>query len=45
MRRAPIALLAALALSAAGLAGCDGPLLFAELEVQSLRATMPIRPS
>ncbi|HET8539784.1 MAG TPA: hypothetical protein VFL83_07915 [Anaeromyxobacter sp.] len=37
MRRA--SLLAALAL--ATLAGCDRPLLFAELEVPSLRATMP----
>jgi hypothetical protein len=39
MRRAPIApLLAALA---AALSGCGGPLLYAELEVPTLRATMP----
>ncbi len=40
MRRAPLALLAAV-LATAVLAGCDGPLLFAELQVPSLHATLP----
>ncbi len=40
MRRAPTARLALLALAAA-LSGCDGPLLFAELQVPTVRATMP----
>jgi len=39
MRRAPLALLAVLVL--APLQGCGGPLLFAELQVPSLRATLP----
>jgi hypothetical protein len=39
MHRAPAALLAALLLAA--LPACDGPLLFAELSVPSLRATLP----
>jgi hypothetical protein len=39
MRRAPTALLASLA--AVLLSACDGPLLFAELQVPTVRATMP----
>jgi predicted small lipoprotein YifL len=39
MRRAPLALLAAAALAA--LQGCGGPLLFAELQVSSVRVTLP----
>jgi predicted small lipoprotein YifL len=39
MRRAPLALLAVLALAA--LQGCGGPLLFAELQVSALRVTLP----
>lgn len=39
MRRAPPAL--ALALAGAALAACDGPILFAELEVPELRVTLP----
>ncbi len=42
MRRAN-ALLASLALAAL-LPGCDGPLLFAELQVPTVRATMPAQP-
>ena len=40
MRRAPTALLVPLALAAV-LSGCDGPLLFAELQVPSISATLP----
>ncbi len=42
MRRAPRSVLVlALAVLAAALSGCGGPLLYAELEVPSLKATLP----
>ncbi len=41
MRLAPTVLLAPLALGAVVLSGCGGPFLFAELQVPSIRATMP----
>ncbi len=40
MRRAPIAFVAAV-LASVALPGCGGPLLFAELQVPSVRATLP----